>query len=119
MVKKQTFLKPENLNRVTGQLPVGQYPGDNYPPDNHHKDNYPSDCYPPGQLPSRTIIPVGQLSRRAITPITRTTTPKDYHPHRKLSGIIPNALPSLIGNWGEYFRVVGILEMVEKRVRYL
>ena len=34
-------------------------------------------------------------------------------------GIISTALPSLTGNRGEYFRVVGILEMGEERGRYL
>ena len=34
-------------------------------------------------------------------------------------GIISTALPSLTGKRGEYFRVVGILEMGEERGRYL
>ena len=49
----------------------------------------------------------------------KKTTPKDNYPHRKDIGHNLNCTPSLIGNRGEYFRVGGILEMVEKRGRYL
>ena len=38
------------------------------------------DSYTLGLLPCGTITPVGQLHPRAITPIARTTTPKDNYP---------------------------------------
>ena len=59
-------------------------------------------------------FPVGQLPPRAITPIARTITPKDNYPHREVIWhLISTAPPSLTGKRGQYFRVVGILEMVE------
>ena len=86
---------------------------------NNLQDNYPWDNYPPGQQPTRTTTPIGPLPLwdnyppRAITHIARTTTPKDNYPHRKVIGHISTTLPSLTGNRGEYFRVVGTLEMVD------
>ena len=102
-----TTLATTNLGSATlgaCNYPIRQLPHrTTYPKPITHQDNY---------LP-RTITPVGQLRLRAIPPIARTTTPKGNYPRRKV------IRPSLTGNRGEYFRVVGNLEMVEKRGRYL
>ena len=84
---------------VAGQLPLGQLPCRTTTPiPITHRNNYPP----------RIITPVGKLPPRTITPMAITAI-------GKLLGIISTALPSLTGNRGEYFRVVGILEMVEKK----
>ena len=68
----------------------------------------PLDHYPCGKITTGGSPPYsGQLPPRTITPIG------------KLLGIILTAPPSLTGNRGEYFRVVEIPEMVEERGRYL
>ena len=89
------------------------------------------DNYPPGQIPTRattppiithqdnypprTITAVGQLPPRAISPIhiAKTTTPKGNYPHRK--SLLHNLKCTAFTEWEyvQYFRVVGILGMVE------
>ena len=75
-----------------------KYPVGNSPQLITLQDNcLPMTISPLGQLPQGQLpLLLGQLLPRPITPISSTTP------------------PSWTGNRGEYFRVVGILEIVEK-----
>ena len=60
---------------------------------------------------------VTQLPLRAITPIARTSTSKENYPHRKVNVHNLNCtdFTDYKINRGEYSKVVGILELVEKK----
>ena len=104
---------------VTGQLFLGQLPPGQLPCGQLPRGNYPI-----GQLPHRTTIPL-QLTHQDNYVPPSTITPRAIPlllgqlPPRTITPIISTAPPSLTGNRREYFRVVGILEMVEKTGRCL